>query len=49
MGLRETPLLRKGDNMKKQKEELVLIGWISDGLEPWYATKADIEKWKKET
>lgn len=37
-----------GRKKTNQDEELVLIGWISNGMEPWYAKKSDYEKWKKE-
>jgi hypothetical protein len=32
---------------KQPEEEYVIVGFISGGLEPWYAKKSDVEKWKK--
>ena len=33
---------------KKVKEDSVIVGWISGGLEPWYAKKSDVERWNAE-
>ena len=32
---------------KKKEEEYVIVGWISNDMEPWYASKKDVEEWKR--
>ena len=33
---------------KKVEEEYVIVGFISDEREPWYAKKSEVEGWKKD-
>jgi hypothetical protein len=33
---------------KKVEDDSVITGFISGGLEPWYAKKSDVECWNAE-
>jgi hypothetical protein len=40
--------IKKRFKRKDPEEEYVIVGFINDGREPWYAKKSDVERWNAE-